>query len=79
MAAVRRTISLPPAVAARLGVARDEVFAIGDNHNDIDMLRWAGTAVVMGNAEPDLLELGLPVTDTNERAGLARALEQFVL
>jgi Cof subfamily protein (haloacid dehalogenase superfamily) len=67
------------AVAAHLGVAREEVFAIGDNHNDIDMLQWAGTAVVMGNAEPALLELGLPVTDTNERAGLAKALREYVL
>jgi Cof subfamily protein (haloacid dehalogenase superfamily) len=67
------------AIAAHFGVAREEVFAIGDNHNDIDMLQWAGTAVVMGNAEPELLELGLPVTDTNDRAGLARALAEFVL
>ena len=44
------------AVAAHFGVARDEVFAIGDNHNDVDMLQWAGTAVVMGNAEPELLD-----------------------
>ena len=67
------------AVAAHLGITREEVFAIGDNHNDIDMLQWAGTGVVMGNAEPELLELGLPITDTNERAGLARALADFVL
>lgn len=66
-------------VASHFGVARDEVFAIGDNHNDIDMLEWAGTGVVMGNAEPDLLALGLPITDTNERAGLARALAKYVL
>lgn len=67
------------AVAAHFGVAREEVFAIGDNHNDIDMLRWAGSAAVMGNAEPEVLALGLPITDTNDRAGLARALADFVL
>jgi HAD superfamily hydrolase (TIGR01484 family) len=67
------------AVAAHLGVAREEVFAIGDNHNDIDMLRWAGTAVVMGNAEPDLLELGLPIAPPNDEAGLAAALREHVL
>jgi Cof subfamily protein (haloacid dehalogenase superfamily) len=67
------------AVAARLGVARDEVFAIGDNHNDIDMLQWAGTGVVMGNAEPELLSLGLPIAPSNDEAGLARALAEFVL
>ena len=67
------------AIAARLGVARDEVFAIGDNHNDIDMLQWAGTGVVMGNAEPELLALGLPIAPSNDEAGLAAALRQFVL
>jgi Cof subfamily protein (haloacid dehalogenase superfamily) len=67
------------AVAAHYDVAREEVFAIGDNHNDIDMLCWAGSAAVMGNAEPEVLALGLPITDTNDRAGLARALAEFVL
>jgi Cof subfamily protein (haloacid dehalogenase superfamily) len=66
-------------IAARLGVARRDVFAIGDNHNDVDMLTWAGTAVVMGNAEPELLALGLPVTATNEDAGLAAAIRRHVL
>ena len=59
------------AVAAHFGVARDEVFAIGDNHNDLDMLQWAGTGVVMGNAEPEVLALGLPIAPTNDEAGLA--------
>ena len=67
------------AVAAHYGIARDEVLAIGDNHNDVDMLRWAGTGVVMGNAEPELLGLGLPVVPTNDDAGLAHALERYVL
>jgi hypothetical protein len=67
------------AVAAHLGVARDEVFAIGDNHNDVDMLQWAGTGVVMGNAEPELLRLGLPLAPSNDEAGLAEALRRFVL
>ena len=66
------------AVAAHLGVAREAVFAIGDNHNDIDMLQWAGTGVVMGNAEPEVLALGLPIAPTNDEAGLAAALRRYV-
>lgn len=66
-------------VARHLGVAREEVFAIGDNHNDIDMLQWAGTPVVMGNAEPALLSLGFPVTADNDSGGLAQALREHVL
>ena len=67
------------AVATHFGVARDEVFAIGDNHNDVDMLQWAGTAVVMGNAEPELLALGYPIAPTNDEAGLAMAIKRYVL
>jgi len=66
-------------LAARLGVARADVVAIGDNHNDIDMLQWAGTGVVMGNAEPELLALGLPMTTSNDEAGLAAAIARYVL
>ncbi|MGE0813746.1 MAG: HAD family hydrolase [Vicinamibacterales bacterium] len=66
-------------VARRFGVAQDEVFAIGDNHNDVDMLQWAGTAVVMGNAEPELRALGFPMTGRHDEAGLAQALRRYVL
>ncbi|MEP7116461.1 MAG: HAD family hydrolase [Acidobacteriota bacterium] len=66
-------------VAAHYGVAQAEVLAVGDNHNDIDMLQWAGTGVVMGNAEPELLALGLPVTGSHDDAGLAQAIEKYVL
>lgn len=66
-------------VAAHFGVARDEVLAVGDNHNDVDMLQWAGTGVVMGNAEVEVLRLGLPVTGTHDEAGLAQAVHRYVL
>ena len=66
-------------VAAHYGVSRADVFAIGDNHNDVDMLQWAGTSVVMGNAEPELLTLGLPITASHDDAGLAQALRRYVL
>ena len=41
-------------LAARIGVDRKEVMAIGDNWNDLDMLEWAGQAVVMANASEEL-------------------------
>ena len=65
--------------AARRGLRHDEVMAVGDNHNDIDMLEFAGTAVVMGNACADLKERGWCVTASNDECGLARAVETFVL
>jgi hypothetical protein len=65
--------------AAGRGVTRDDVIAIGDNHNDREMLEFAGCAVVMGNAVAELKALGWPVTGTNDEAGVAAALEAFVL
>lgn len=65
--------------AARRGFRRDEVMAVGDNHNDLDMLEFAGTAVVMGNACADLKARGWSVTASNDDCGLARAVETFVL
>jgi Cof subfamily protein (haloacid dehalogenase superfamily) len=66
-------------VAATLGIARDEVMAIGDNHNDRDMLEWAGVGVVMGNAAAELRSLGLEVTGTNDEGGLAAAVKKYTL
>ena len=40
--------------AEQLGLSRDEVMAIGDNFNDLEMLEFAGTPVVMGNAVEEL-------------------------
>jgi Cof subfamily protein (haloacid dehalogenase superfamily) len=65
--------------AAQLGLARDEVMAVGDNFNDLDMLEFAGLPVVMGNSVPGLLERGWVITGDNEHAGLAEAIRRFAL
>ena len=65
--------------ARRRGYARDEVMALGDNLNDLEMLEAAGLPVVMGNAVPALLERGWPTTATNDEAGVADAIHRYVL
>ena len=65
--------------AARRGYARDEVMALGDNLNDLEMLEAAGLPVVMGNAVPALLGRGWHVTGTNDESGVAAAVDRFVL
>lgn len=65
--------------AARLGISREEILAIGDNFNDREMLEFAGMAVVMGNAVPELKALGWPVTLSNDDGGVAAAIERYVL
>ena len=68
------------AAAAELGVLREEVMAVGDNLNDLEMLHYAGTGVVMANAEPSLHEIeGFFATGTNDGDGVALAIERFIL
>ena len=67
------------AVAQAHGINRQEVMAIGDNHNDLTMLRFAEIGVVMANAEDELKQLGFPLTASNEEDGVAEAIEKFIL
>jgi len=64
--------------ARHRGYSREEVMAIGDNHNDVEMLEFAGHPVIMGNACEELLARGWRVTRGNDECGLAAALEQIV-
>jgi hydroxymethylpyrimidine pyrophosphatase-like HAD family hydrolase len=66
-------------VADRLGVARAEVAAIGDNLNDQDMVSWAGLGVAMGNAPEALKGVARYVTGRIGEAGVAQVIEQFVI
>jgi len=61
--------------AAFRGLSRDQVMAVGDNYNDIEMLAFAGYPVIMGNASEDLRSRGWKVTLTNDQDGVAAALE----
>ena|SRR5258705_1771731 len=65
--------------AEQLGIARDEVMAVGDNFNDLEMLEFAGMPVVMANAVPGLKERGWTVTGDNDHAGLADAIRRLAL
>jgi hydroxymethylpyrimidine pyrophosphatase-like HAD family hydrolase len=62
-----------------LGIARDEVCAIGDNTNDEDMVSWAGFGVAMGNAPEALKAVAKYVTRPIGEAGVAQVIEQFVI
>lgn len=67
-------------LAAINDLARDEIMAIGDNFNDLDMLEFAGTPVIMGNADPTLLgrEEFYPTSSCDEN-GVAEAIQRFIL
>ena len=65
-------------LAAQHGFAAHEVMAIGDNLNDLAMLEFAGTPVLMANALPELKARDWAVTGSNDEAGVAQAIESFV-
>lgn len=64
--------------AAHRGYQREEVMAIGDNHNDVEMLEFAGHPVIMGNACEELRGRGWSVTLGNDRCGVAAAVAELV-
>jgi hydroxymethylpyrimidine pyrophosphatase-like HAD family hydrolase len=80
---------LPPNTSKGTGLARltefekltpENVMAMGDNFNDLEMLEFAGTPVLMGNATPELLESGrFHETLSNDENGVAFAIEKFIL
>ena len=58
----------------------ENVMVIGDNFNDSEMLEYAGTPVIMGNAAPELLENPkYHQTLSNDESGVAQAIERFIL
>ena len=61
-------------VARRLGVEQQDVLAIGDGRNDVEMLRWAGRGVAMGQAPLEVQEAADDVTRTVHEDGVAHEL-----
>jgi len=66
-------------VAGELGVSRRQVMAIGDNANDVDMLRWAGLGVAMANAAPVALEAADAITEHQDADGVAKAIHMMIM
>ncbi|MDP3487898.1 MAG: Cof-type HAD-IIB family hydrolase [Bacillota bacterium] len=61
----------------RLGIAREEMLAIGDGANDLDMIEYAGIGVAMGNADDRLKAVADYITTSNVEEGVAKAIEWF--
>ena len=80
---------LPPDASKGIGLEKlaiinnlkpENVMVMGDNFNDLQMLEFAGTPVVMGNADPSLLEREeFYTTLSNDENGVAVAIEKFIL
>jgi Cof subfamily protein (haloacid dehalogenase superfamily) len=66
-------------IALHYGIDRQEVMAVGDSYNDMEMIEWAGLGVAMGNAFEAVKDIADYVTASNEEEGVAEALRLFVL
>jgi hydroxymethylpyrimidine pyrophosphatase-like HAD family hydrolase len=65
-------------IADTLGIAREEVVAIGDDINDLAMLHGAGLGVAMGNARPEAKRAANRTIGPNAADGLAVFLEELI-
>nr|SFZ87306.1 Promiscuous sugar phosphatase YidA, haloacid dehalogenase-like phosphatase family [Loigolactobacillus rennini] len=66
-------------LAKHLGLTAENVMAIGDQGNDLSMIKYAGTGVAMGNAITAIKEAAQYVTADNDHDGVAKAIEKSVL
>ena len=64
-------------LARHYGVAQADTIVFGDMPNDIEMIRWAGRGVAMGNAAPNVKEAADEVTAANHEHGVAQVLERW--
>jgi Cof subfamily protein (haloacid dehalogenase superfamily) len=63
-----------------LGIKREEIAAIGDQHNDIDLIEYAGLGIAVANAEDALKEKADVVTiANNNQNAVSEAIERYLL
>lgn len=61
----------------KLGLTKEEIIAFGDGENDMDMLKYAGIGVAMGNADEKVKAVSDYVTDSVDDDGILKALKHF--
>lgn len=66
-------------LANRLGITHEQVMAVGDSQNDLDMICYAGWGVAMGNAADNVKAAAQVVTGHHDAEGVAEAIEKYVL
>ncbi|MCK8817205.1 Cof-type HAD-IIB family hydrolase [Natroniella sulfidigena] len=66
-------------LATELGIEAEEVMAIGDSYNDLEMIEYAGLGVAVGNAKEEIKEEADYITGANDEEGVAQVIEKFIL
>lgn len=60
------------------GIKKEEVLTIGDQNNDIELLKTGGIKVAMGNGTPELKNIADYITDTVENDGFVKAIKKYI-
>ena len=60
------------------GIKKEEVLTIGDQNNDIELLKAGGIKIAMGNGTPELMNVADFVTDTVENDGFVKAIKKYI-
>lgn len=63
----------------RFNISKSQVIAIGDNYNDMDMIKFAGLGIAMGNAPDEVKKCADDITFSNDDDGVAKALEKYII
>ncbi|MBF2465585.1 HAD family phosphatase [Listeria welshimeri] len=64
-------------VLTPMGIHAENIIAFGDGHNDITMVKYAGTGIAMDNAVPELKAVANSITLSNNKDGIAHVLNNF--
>ncbi|GBF35531.1 Cof-like hydrolase [Desulfocucumis palustris] len=65
-------------VAEYYGISREEIIAVGDSYNDLEMLDYAGLGVAVGNARDEIKDRADYVTLANTEGGVAHVIQRFI-
>lgn len=66
-------------IAKIYGIVTEDIIAIGDGENDIEMIRMVGKGVAMGNAMESVINVADEVTLSNREDGVAHIIEKYIL
>lgn len=66
------------ALSRHFNVPTSRIMALGDDYNDVAMLRKAGLGVAMANAVKEAKEASDYITDSNNNDGVAKAIRRFI-
>lgn len=66
-------------MVSELGLKPEQVVAFGNSQNDISMLKYAGTAVAVANADDNVKAVAHEICPSNEDDGVAHWLEEHIL